>query len=152
MPMVPGFEKKKTDDTYWLKKENFAVEIEGITIGKFKAVSGGDIEVDFVEYKNSDENFTRKIPGKTKFTNITLERGFINDKNFLDWMKACVNGNPVRKSGSIIAYNDRGEEKARWNFEEALPAKWVGPNFDADASGEYILEKLELIVEHIVRA
>ena len=60
-------------------------------------------------------------------------------------------GEPVRKSGSIVAKDDNGTEVARWDFEEAWPCKWEGPNFDSSAGGEHLMEKLELAIEKITR-
>ena len=138
-------------DTDWLKRENFTIEIEGITWAHFRSVSGGNIECEFIDYKNSNERFVRKVPGKVKFSNIQLERGFSTDKQFLEWMKSVIDGEPVRKSGSIVAFNDKGAEVSRWNFYEALPAKWEGPDFDSEASAEHIVEKLELVCEYYER-
>jgi phage tail-like protein len=142
----------KQRETDWLKKEMFTVEIEGITWGHFAAVSGGNAEVEVITYKNSDEQWERKRPGRIKYTNITLERGFIDDNQFKDWIKTVENGEPIRKSGSILAMDDNGDEIARWNFYEAWPCKWEGPNFDSSATGEHLMEKIELAIEKIERS
>ena len=83
----------KQRETDWLKKEMFTVEIEGITWGHFASVSGGDAEAEIIVYKNSDEQWERKRPGRIKYSNITLERGFIDDAQFKDWIKTVESAN-----------------------------------------------------------
>ena len=52
---------------------NFLLEIEGITIDGFSEVTGLNSEQNVVEYRDGNEGLTpRKLPGLTKFGNITL--------------------------------------------------------------------------------
>jgi len=45
----------------------------------------------------------------------------------------------------------QGQEKARWNFFRAWPAKWTGPAFNAEAN-DIAIESLELAHEGLARA
>ena len=55
---------------------NFLVEIDGITQAGFSDVTGFDVTVEPIEYREGGQpNNMRKLPGKAKFGNITLKRG-----------------------------------------------------------------------------
>lgn len=61
----------------------FAVEIEGVTTGAFQEVSGLSMEVEVVEYLDGDDLLLRKRSGRTKYSNITLKRGYVGDDRAL---------------------------------------------------------------------
>lgn len=132
---------------------NFYLEIDGITEGLFKEVSGGDIEIEVIEHRvstKSGEGAIYKIPGNTKYSNITMRRGKTDDKKFADWVKGVVDkgvaGN--RKNGSITGKDRAGNTVYKVNFINGWPCKYKGVNNDA-AKNEYALEEVELAVEKI---
>ncbi len=130
---------------------NFKVEIEGVTVGAFKAVSGLDSETEVVEYQDGDDIILRKRPGRTKYSNITLKRGYVTNQELWKWRKGVVEGKVDRKSGSVILCDDKGEEVLRYNFFEAWPCKWKG--FELDGKGsDTMAEEVELAVERLERA
>jgi len=93
----------------------------------------------------------RKLPGLTKYTNITLKWGLTDSRDLIDWFQKTVNGEIERKNGSIIVLDLEGKEKVRWNFFNAWPTKWDGPDFSAKGT-DVSIETLELAHEGIVRA
>jgi phage tail-like protein len=132
---------------------NFQVVINGIlddgssVRAGFKEVTGLDIEVDVIEYRNGSENITvRKIPGLHKFNNIVLKRGITGDVALWNWMKTVLDGNALRADGSIILLNEAREQVMRWNFRRAFPCKLTGPTLNAK-SKEVAIETLELAHE-----
>lgn len=130
---------------------NFRVEIEGVTQGAFRNVEGLDSETEIVEYQDGDDLVLRKRPGRTKFSNIVLKRGFVNTDDLWQWRKKVVEGKLERKSGSIVLCGDDGEEIMRYNFFEGWPCKWKG--FTLDGKGTDVnVEEIELAVEKIERA
>jgi len=125
---------------------NFKVEIEGVTSGAFKAVEGLDSETEVVEYQDGDDIILRKRPGRTKYSNITLKRGYVDNDELWQWRKAVIEGKTERKSGSIILLDDAAQEVMRYNFFEAWPCKWKG--FSLDGKGSDVnVEEIELAVE-----
>ena len=102
---------------------NFKVEIEGVTQGAFRNVEGIDSETEVVEFQDGDDIVLRKRPGRTKYSNITLKRGYINNHELWFWRKAVMDGKVERKAGSIVLCADDGNEIMRYNFFEAWPAK-----------------------------
>lgn len=133
---------------------NFLVEIDGITRAAFQQVSGFDSSIDVTEHREGGENITtRKLPGLAKYSNITLKWGTTDDTSLYDWHMKWVKGDPSaeRKNGSIILLDRQGNEKVRWNFFNAWPCKWDGPDFNAEGN-DVAIETLELAHEGVERA
>jgi len=126
---------------------NFLVELDGITQAGFTDCSGFGASTDPIEYREGGENKTpRKLPGLTKFTNITLKWGLTDSRELYDWYRDVVNGKIQRKNGSIIVLDLEGNEKVRWNFLNAWPTKWDAPDFSAKGN-DIAIDMLELAVE-----
>ena len=131
---------------------NFLVEIDGITRATFQEASGFDSTIDIIEHREGGENTTvRKLPGLTKYSNIILKWGINDDRELYDWHRQIVEGDMVRKNGSIVLLDRRGEEVARWNFVRAWPSKWDGPDLNAEGT-DIAIEMLELAHEGVERA
>jgi phage tail-like protein len=133
---------------------NFLVEIQGIARAAFQEASGFDSSIDVVEHREGGENTTlRKLPAMTKYSNITLKWGTTDDQDLYKWHRQWVTGDPAAKrlDGSIVLLDRQGQEKARWNFFHAWPAKWTGPSFNAEGN-DVAIETLELAHEGIERA
>jgi phage tail-like protein len=131
---------------------NFLVEIDGIARAAFSDVSGFDTTIDVTEYREGGENTTpRKLPGQAKYSNIVLKWGLTSDRELYDWVLQTVQGDIQRKNGSIVALDSAGNEVVRWNFRNAWPAKWDGPDYTAKGN-DVAIETLELAHEGVVRA
>ena len=141
---------------------NFLVEIDGITQAGFSDCSGFGASTDPIEYREGNENpgtdpkTARKLPGVTKFPNITLKWGLTDSRELYDWYRDVSKGkdlekSKLRKNGSIVLMDLEGQEKLRWNFRNAWPAKWDGPDFTAKGN-DVAIETLELAHEGIERA
>jgi phage tail-like protein len=129
---------------------NFKVEINGVTVAAFKNVEGLDSETEVVEFQDGDDIVLRKRPGRTKYSNITLKRGYVNTDELWVWRKAVIDGHVERKAGSVILLDDAAGEIMRYNFYEAWPCKWKG--FTLDGKGTDVnVEEIELAVEKIER-
>ena len=130
---------------------NFLVEIDGITRASFQQVNGLDSKIDITEYREGGENSTpRKLPGQTKYSNLTLRWGITDDMELYDWHKEAIRGSFDRKNGSIVQLGRDGAEVARWNFVQAWPANYTGPDFSAEGS-DIAIETLELAHEGLER-
>ena len=131
---------------------NFLVEIDGITRAAFHEASGFDSSVDVIEHREGGDPTTpRKLPGMTKHANIVLKRGITDDTQLWQWHADVVDGNVKRKNGSIVLLDNAGQEKVRWNFFNAWPAKWTGPSLSAEGN-DVAIETLELAHEGLERA
>jgi phage tail-like protein len=130
---------------------NFIVEIDGVSRGVFQEASGFDSTVEVVEYRQGGENLTtRKLPGRTSFSNITLKRGVTDDTELYEWHQSVVDGSIDRRSGSIVLLSRDGQELTRWTFFSAWPTKYTAPDFNAEGN-EVAIETLELAHEGLRR-
>ncbi|NNJ11018.1 phage tail protein [Chloroflexales bacterium ZM16-3] len=127
----------------------FYVEIDKIAKAVFTEVSGLQIETEVTTYAEGGNNgFARRLPGRTTVSNLTLKRGVTSTHELLRWYLDIVSGKIDRRQVSVIQYSLRGEPIARWNFSDAYPVKWVGPQLTADSS-VIAIETLELAHEGI---
>lgn len=139
------------DDPY--QAFNFEVTITGVSDdgqavrGSFSEVSGLEVEITPIEYRNGSEDITvRKIPGLKKFTNITLKRGVVGDLTFWNWIKSALDGQVRRADGTIVLLDENRQEVLRWNFRRAWPCKWTGPTLNAKTN-EIAIETIEICHE-----
>jgi phage tail-like protein len=135
---------------------NFLVEIEDIAgdatsvVGGFSRVSGLVSESDVIEHRVGSSPLVQKIPGKTRFANIVLEKGCTTSSALYQWRRRIEEGETDRRSGSIILLDGNFKEKARWNFFEAWPCRYEAPELDA-SDNAISVETLELCVQRIER-
>lgn len=133
---------------------NFKVEIEGVTQGAFKSVSGLDSETEIVDYLDGDDRTTRLRPARTRYSNIVLKRGFVNSDELWKWFDDfCIKGNSGsenHRSGSIVMHDFKGQEIARYNFYEAWPCKWKMSVLDGKDT-DTVEEVYELAIEKLER-
>jgi phage tail-like protein len=132
---------------------NFLVSIDGISDdpravrGSFSEVSGLDVEVAVIEYRNGSEDITvRKLPGLRKYSNIVLKRGITSDLRLWNWMESVLNGSVVRANGYVALLDESRAEVRRWNFRRGWPCKLSGPVLHANAN-EIAIETLEICHE-----
>jgi phage tail-like protein len=133
------------------KAFNFLVEIDNIAHAVFSEVTGLESETAVIEYRAGNENVVRKLPGLTKFGNITLKRGITQDAELWNWRKSVVDGNIDRRNGSIVLLDDSRNQVVRWNFHNGWICKWEGPALSAK-SNEVAIETMEIAHEGLERA
>ncbi len=126
---------------------NFIITVDGMRAG-FSEVGGLATETDIIEYREGSEDITvRKIPGKRKYTNISLKRGYTPDgKDLFAWRKTVMDGKAVRKGGTITLLNEGRQPALTWEFFEGWPSKWAGPALNAK-NNEIAIEEMEICVE-----
>jgi phage tail-like protein len=120
--------------------------------GGFAECSGFGSNVEVIEYREGGEPKTvRKLPGKVSYPDISLKWGLTDSRELYDWHLAAVDGPIQRKNGSIILQDDEGQERVRWNFFNAWPSKWDGPDFNAKGT-DVAIETLTVSCERVERA
>lgn len=131
---------------------NFMVELDGIVQGSFTECSGLGSTTEVIENREGGDNVTvRKLPGKNSYTDITLKWGLTDSTELWDWRQQIVDGNVVRKNGSIVVFDlANSAEVARWNFVRAWPTKWEGPSFSAKGN-DIAVDTLVLAHEGLTR-
>ena len=132
----------------------YRVEIDGINRASFSEVSGMSASIDAVEYREGDDlrNTPRKLPGLTKFGNITLRWGISDDSDFLEWLNsvAPTNNAPptglVRHDVLITLIGDSGADGPSWTLINAWPVGYTVPDLNGMGS-EVAIQSLELCHE-----
>lgn len=139
------------DDPY--AAYNFEVIIQGVSDdgtavkGSFSEVSGLDVEMTPIEYRNGSEVPTpRKVVGIQKYTNITLKRGIVGSLDLWNWIVESINGKVRRVSGSVILLDEARSEVLRWNFRRGWVTKYTGPGLNA-ANNQIAIETLDIAHE-----
>ena len=133
----------------------FSLEIQGVITGYFTEVSGLGSEHEIVEHKVIDESghdMVMKIPGRLKWSDITLKRGITSSMDAWDWRKQVEDGDVkgARKNGSVVMYDQSFSQIARWNFSNAWPSKISGPSLNAQ-NNEFGIEEMVIVHEGIER-
>lgn len=134
---------------------HFALEVSGAVSGFFTEISGLGSETEIVDHKivtPEGREVIQKIPGRLKWTEITLKRGVTAEMDMWKWRKLVEDGKiqDARKNGSIVMYDEALKEIARWNFVRGWPSKISGPQLQAD-SNAYGIEELTIVHEGIIR-
>ena len=144
-------------NNYPLKKYNYRVQIDNIDVAGFSEVSGFDASVDVIEYREGTEaiNSPRKMPGLTKYGNVTLKWGMSESLSFYEWVAGISNGEKAAAEDrvqDIVIYlqDDRHADTANWTLVNAWPCKYTAPDFNA-TSGEVAFESVELAFEEMRR-
>ena len=131
----------------------YLVEIECVTVGGFSEVTGLQVETEIKEYREGGLNeYMHRLAGPTRYpNNLILKRGLTDADTLIKWQEEITQGKIKRCNGSIVLLDTTGQESWRWNFLQAYPVKWIGPNLRATAS-EVAVETLELAHNGIVKA
>jgi phage tail-like protein len=107
------------------------------------------IEYDVVNFKegNGATIIERKRPGKPKYSEVVLKRGFTADKALYEWFDSVVQASDATayKTGSIVIYDRTQAEVARMNLEQCWPSKLSVSDLSA-SSDEVMIE--ELTIQH----
>ena len=127
---------------------NFQIEIDGVPLGAFSEASGLTAEGDAVDYREGTDVQlnVRKLTGLRKYSNITLKRGYTQDRSLWLWYGNIVNGQQDRRDVTIVLLNEARQPVLRWHAESAWINKIEGPSFKA-AGNEIAMESVELVHE-----
>jgi phage tail-like protein len=123
----------------------FALEVAGVEVGHFLECSGlKSNTVPFEIEEGGLNQYVHKLPGQSKWDNITLKYGVTGDTTLLSWRDEVLqDAFGARRSGAIVVKNLRGDVVRRYSFKNAWPVSWTGPSFNASGK-EIAIETLEI--------
>lgn len=132
---------------------NFKLQIQGVTEGHFTDVSGLEVEVQPIRYREGGATqVVHVIPGPVTYGDITLRYGLTASAELWNWLQTAVKGTVQRKNVSILMLDSAGaQEVMRWDLTNAWPARWRGAPLDA-MSREVAIESMTLVFETLQRA
>jgi phage tail-like protein len=123
---------------------NFLVEIEGILAGGFTECTGLGVETEYFDYREGGVNeYMHRFSGPTKYPPLILKHGLTQIDGLWNWHQQVTLGTIRRKNGTIYLLDKMRIPVMYWNFKEAFPVKYTGPDFRAD-SASVAFESLEL--------
>lgn len=123
----------------------FTLEIDGIEVAQFKECSGLKSSTTIFELEEGGMNHrVHKLPGQSRWENITLRYGVTSNISLLKWRGEIIQDEfSRRRNGSVVMMTLQREEVRRYNFVQAWPVAWEGPSFDANAA-DLAVEMIEL--------
>lgn len=139
----------------------FRVHINDFGEIGFQKVSGLSEETEVVEYREGDDPSTaRKLPGLTKYGNVTLSKGLGTDSTLVKWREQVANigmsglRSPdgqanFRKNVAITLMDKEGNAVRTWVLQAAWPAALNFSDLDAE-SGNVVIESLVLTHEGLL--
>ena len=123
---------------------NFMVEVEGILAGGFSECNGLGVETEFFDFREGGQNdFVHRLAGPTKYPPLILKHGLTQIDGLWNWHQDVTQGKVNRKNGTIYLLDKQRIPIMYWNFKEAYPVKWTGPDFRASDNG-IAIESVEL--------
>lgn len=122
----------------------FYVDIGVVGKAMFTELGGLQIETEIKEYAEGGLNeYVHRLPGRTKVGNLTLKRGMAQDDRLLRWYLKVVSGRIERHNVTVQVFGVDGSKLFRWDFKDAYPVKWIGPQLSASGNA-LAIDTLEL--------
>lgn len=144
-------------------KHLFLVEVRAGWWAGFQKCSELSYEIAKIEYWEGGSIIPWKVPGRTTFTDITLERGASTSRKFYDWAIQVANASIVTdkvtrgagdsigtymESVDIIQLDRDGQTELRvWRCYNAWVQKFVAGDWDNTAD-EVVIEQLVLTYDY----
>ncbi|MFE4399370.1 MULTISPECIES: phage tail protein [Streptomycetaceae] len=136
---------------YPIPAYRFVLDIDGDgkTDGTFTSVSGLDLGIETIEYKDGNGN-AFKLPGQRQTLAITLRRGTIpKDSPLFAWLYTVSENKVDKKDCTITLTDETGATKfTTWNITDAFPIKLSGQNLD-NATGEGGIDEVVLTADKL---
>ncbi len=122
----------------------FEIKLDDLSVAGFSDCTGLQMETEVQDYAEGGTNtHLLKFPTRTKQANLVLKRGIV-DREMWDWYWDLTRGKVRTRSGSIVVRDPSGGKSVmEWQFSDAFPCKWLGPELNAMQSNVAV-ETLEL--------
>jgi len=98
----------------------FALALDGSQVGVLKSTDGGCATADVINEPVGPNRYSNKHLGPVKYEDFSMQMGFSMNKAVYDWIAASWTANYVRKNGSVIAADFKGDVKSQRDFFNAL--------------------------------
>ena len=130
------------------------MEIDGIQQAGFGEATIPDSTSAIIEYREGTDTAlnNRKLSGLTKHGNLVLKWGITESMDLYNWRKMVEQGKTTtaRKNIAVILVDAEGNDAARWEFVNAWPCKYKGPDMNAEGN-DVAIETLEITFESMQR-
>lgn len=119
----------------------------------FSEISGLEATMEVENYDAGGVNDgTLHFPGRVKWSNLVFKRGVLAQRDIGDtsdfwaWLQGYLEGQGVRKDGTISLLDETGSPALVWGWRRGLPIKWTGATLNAQQS-QIAIEQLEVAHE-----
>lgn len=131
---------------------NFLVEIGGLLTGGFSRVSGLECNLQVEQYQEGGVNdYTHQFPSQVTYPNLVLSHGMTDLNGLWHWFDAAASGVVLRLNGTVMMLGNDRLPVMWWNFKNAYPIRWVGPDLDASNASTVMVEQLELVHQGVTK-
>jgi phage tail-like protein len=131
---------------------NFFVELGGLIVGGFTEVSGLSSEVKLEPYQEGGVNgYVHHFLNQVEYPPLVLSRGLTDLDVLWDWYWLTAIGKPLLLNGTIMLLDSQRLPVMWWNFKDAYPVKWEGPQFNANSTDQIGIERIELVHRGLVK-
>jgi len=134
------------------QNHRFRIEIAGVAQANFSEVIFPESSSEVIEHREGTSITTQKQSGFTSYSALILKWGLTASMELYNWRKMIEQGkiSTMRKNLSVILLDEEGNDAARWDFTNAWPSKYKGPDLNAKAN-EVAIETLEIVFETMQR-
>lgn len=127
---------------------DFGTELKGVA---FQEVSGMDVATQVIEYRKGNGPLfsTEKMPGITKYGNVTMKKGvFVNDNSFWNWHNEIKKDSINRGTVLIKLLDEVGQVTMQWQLDNAWPTKITSTDLKSDGN-EVAVDTIEIAYERL---
>lgn len=131
-----------------LPKFSFEVKWDA-KVMSFQEVSGLSIETEEIKCRSGDSKSfgVIKMPGMTKYGNVTMKKGvYKGDNKFFEWFAEIKMNTVKRKPITISLLDEGGKPTMVWTLLNAWPSKITGTDLKAEGN-EVAIETIEIVHE-----
>ena len=132
----------------YLSDSYFEVALAGpgaVLAGRFTAVSGLNMEIEYEVYNEGGLNYPRFFFKENKPQTLVLEQGVVTSIDSVSLlMGMCSSGMSVPLAGTIILKDAFGEAQRTWTIVGAHLQKYIGPDLNSNQPA-LAVSRIELI-------
>jgi len=113
--------------------------------GRFTAVSGLNMEVEYEVYNEGGLNYPRFFFKENKPQVLVLEQGIVTTLDSVSLLMAmCASGMSVPLAGTVVLMDSFGTPQRTWSIVGAYLQKYIGPDLNSNEPA-LAVSRIELI-------
>ena len=132
----------------YLSGSYFEVALAGLGVllaGRFTAVSGLNMEVEYEVYNEGGLNYPRFFFKENKPQVLVLEQGIVTTYDSVSQLMAmCASGMSIPLGGTVILMDSFGTPQRTWTIVGAYLQKYIGPDLNSNQPA-LAVSRIELI-------
>ena len=135
-------------ESEYLSGSFFEVMLAGpgaLLSGRFTAVSGLNMEVEYEVYNEGGLNYPRFFFKQNQPQTLVLEQGVVTTVDSVSLLMAmCASGMSIPLAGTVILMDSFGMPQRTWTIVGAYLQKYVGPDLNSNQPA-LAVSRIELI-------